>query len=97
MVANVQSQPLFALGQVVAMPGALAAIERSGELVVAFIRRHAMGDWGDICDEDKKLNNQAVVAGARLLSSYLSTRNEKLWIITEADRAVTTLLLPDEY
>jgi hypothetical protein len=98
MVANNQTpRPLFALGRLVATPAALAAIARSGESAAVFFRRHAAGDWGDVCVDDKKLNDDAVAAGERILSSYLTKKGEKIWIITEADRSVSTLLLPDDY
>jgi hypothetical protein len=58
--------------------------------------RHAKGDWGNLCNEDKELNNQALEDGTRLLSSY-EVNGQKIWIITEADRSVTTVLFPHEY
>ena len=58
--------------------------------------RHSTGDWGDLCSDDKDLNNQALVSGGRLFSSYMTTKG-KVWVITEADGSVTTVLLPDEY
>jgi hypothetical protein len=89
--------PLFPLGQVVATPGALAALERSGQQPDAFLDRHVVGDWGNVCDDDKKLNDAALKDGTRVLSSYKTTADETIWIVTEADRGSTTLLLPDEY
>jgi hypothetical protein len=98
MVAPIDpSRPKFPLGQIVATPGALAALEKSGEAPEKFLKRHAAGDWGEVDAEDKKLNDEAVAAGDRLLSAYTTATGEKLWIISEADRSVTTLLLPDEY
>lgn len=87
----------FPLGQLVATPGALDALEESGEGPLDFVSRHASGDWGDVCDADKQSNEEALKCGARLLSSYRTSEGEKLWIITEADRSVTTILLPKEY
>lgn len=82
------------LGQVVATPGALAAFPK--EFLEASLGRHARGDWGDICDEDWALNEADYVSGSgQLLSSY-KREDRKLWIITEWDRSVTTLLLPEE-
>lgn len=70
------------------------------KLVDQFVRnsifRHANGDWGEVCDEDKQINNDAVKQGDRVLSAY-SYNNEKIWIITESDRSVTTILFPSEY
>lgn len=87
----------FTLGQIVATPGAIAAMAPSGEKPGQFLRRHAAGDWGDICPEDKILNDEAIEVGARLLSAYRTSLGVRLWIITEADRSVTTILLPEEY
>src|SRR5262245_36706580 len=84
----------FSLGALVATPGALALDQAS---VLEGLRRHACGDWGNLCAEDIEANNRALVEGARLLSSYLSQDGTKFWIITEADRSATTVLLPDEY
>jgi hypothetical protein len=85
------------LGQIVATPGALAAFEESGEQPGDFLRRHACGDWGDLCDEDRKENEFSLLHGFRLLSSYTLCSGTKIWVITEADRSSTTLLLPEEY
>jgi hypothetical protein len=87
----------FGLGQVVATPGALAALEESGEQPCEFLARHAAGDWGDLSEEDRNENQISLELGFRLLSSYRLKDGAKLWIITEADRSSTTLLLPDEY
>jgi hypothetical protein len=90
--------PLFKLGQVVATPGAIDLLRSLALNPLLFLGRHAMGDWGQICDEDREANRQALKYGNRLLSSYTINRNkERLWIITEADRSSTTLLLPSEY
>lgn len=61
------------------------------------LRRHQSGDWGDLCEEDKKLNEEALIHGDRIMSAYINTRGEKVWIITEWDRSYTTILYPDEY
>lgn len=63
----------------------------------AFFRRHARGDWGDVCDHDHALNEAALQDGSRLMSVYTLTSGNKLWIITEADRSATTILTPEEY
>ena len=88
---------LFPLGQIVATPGALAALERSKQPPACFLARHAIGDWGTLDAEDVAENEYSMVHEFRLLSSYQTDAGEKLWIITEADRSATTLLLPDEY
>lgn len=88
---------LFPLGQVVATPGALAALERAKRPASCFLARHATGDWGTLDAEDIAENEYSMVHGFRLLSSYETDAGEKLWIITEADRSATTLLLPEEY
>ena len=64
---------------------------------MTFLSRHVTGDWGTVGDEDKKLNDAAVKDGTRILSAYQTSAGEKLWVITEADRSSTTILLPDEY
>jgi len=89
---------LFQLGQVVATHGALDLLDRSATNAFALLQRHQAGDWGDIHPDDVTANREAVQHGFRILSSYpLGTQGERLWIITEADRSVTTLLLPSEY
>lgn len=85
------------LGQVVATPGALAAIERAGQGPLAFLHRHASGDWGIVGEADKAANDRALRRGERILSAYRTATGEKLWVITEHDRSTTTILLPDEY
>lgn len=89
--------PLFPLGQTVATPGALEALGRAGESPLPYLGRHQRGDWGDLGAEDKGANDDALKHGARLLSAYTLSTHERMWIITEADRSYTTLLLPDEY
>ena len=89
--------PLFPLGQIVAKPGALAALERAKQPPTRFLARHAIGDWGELEPTDVAENEYSVVHGFRLLSSDQTDAGEKLWIITEADRSATTLLLPEEY
>ena len=90
-------EPLFSLGRVVATPGALHALEEAGQEAVDFLDRHACGNWGVVPEEDWALNDEALRHRSRLLSSYRLASGDKLWIITEADRSATTLLLPDEY
>jgi len=89
--------PRFPLGRLAATPGALQALEASGQCLKAFLVRHARGDWGDLCDADRQENARALRQGGRLMSTYTLKSGQTLWIITEADRSVTTLLLPLEY
>jgi hypothetical protein len=89
--------PLFPSGRMVATPRALALLEQTNKSPVEFLSRHLRGDWGDLDPEDKTENELSLKHGLRLMSSYQVTETEKLWIITEADRSVTTLLLPAEY
>lgn len=91
------AHPKFPLGQTVATPGALEAFRKSNETPLPYLVRHATGDWGKLCDEDRQLNDDAVGDGTRLLSSYSLRSGEIVWIITEADRSATTVLLPSEY
>ena len=90
-------KPLFTLGRVVATPGALAAIEQSGQLPGDFLARHVSGDWGDVDAHDIKENELSLQHGFRLLSAYRTSAGDKLWVITEADRSSTCILLPEEY
>jgi len=87
--------PKFSLGQLVATPGALEALDE--ESFWPYIKRHANGDWGDVCAEDKTENELSLKEGFRLLSAYHLPDGCKIWIITEADRSATTILLPEEY
>ena len=88
----------FHLGQCVATRGAIALMEREQVNVLHLLMRHANGDDGDLDPEDKERNRQAIASGEeRVFSSYILPCGEKLWIITEWDRSVTTVLMPDEY
>ena len=92
----------FPLGQIVATPAALEAIQKAGQPPDFFLDKHASGDWGEVCDEDKRLNDRALVDGNRLLSAYRTLKNERIWVITEAaddngKRLATTILLPEQY
>ena len=90
-------RPKFPLGRVVATPGAIEAMDQAGTAPLSLLTRHQSGDWGDVCDEDRGYNDADIQAGGRLLSAYRLSTGVKVWIITEADRSATTLLLPDEY
>jgi hypothetical protein len=87
----------FPLGRIVATPSALRALEHANQSAASFLGRHAGGDWGELDREDVRENEFSRAQGFRLLSSYTTAAGEKLWIIAEADRSSTTLLLPDEY
>jgi hypothetical protein len=103
MIVRPQPRPKFHPGRVVATPGALEAIRASGQTPEIFLAAHLEGYWGgDLCAEDRNLNDEALIDGSRLLSAYRTLRGERLWIITEAigedgRRASTCLLLPEEY
>ena len=92
------TKPLFNLGQIVATPGALSALGGEGISSEALLTRHVTGDWGELSEDDRRENELSIKEGLRILSAYKLPRTDvKLWIITEADRSVTTILLPDEY
>ena len=93
---NQPPQPLFRLGQIVATRGVLAHLEHHGIAADPFLRRHVTGDWGDVPPEDAKSNWLAVRHGSRILSSF-EVKGQRIWVITGADRSVTTLLFPSEY
>lgn len=93
---------LFPLGQILATPGALAAIAEARSNPVIWILRHGAGDWGQLDKEDMKANAEALKWGSRILSAYVLSTGVKIWIITEAaddegKREATTILLPSEY
>ena len=89
---------LFPLGRLVATPGAITLIRNAGEdLLPALLECHRSGDWGDVPEEDARENEFSVRHGFRIVSSYRVAGGERLWVITEADRSATTLLLPHEY
>ena len=87
----------FPLGRVVATPGALIALDGAGHTPQEFISRHAQGDWGELDENDRRENERSLQDDCRLLSAYLLRDGTKIWIITEADRSSTTILLPEEY
>ena len=89
--------PRFPLGQIVATPGALEALTEAGERPATLLKRHLTGDWGEVDEHDRRENDRSLADGCRLLSAYTLSTGTKLWIITEADRSSTTLLLPSEY
>lgn len=85
----------FPLGRLVITPTALQALDT--EDVTAAIRRHATGDWGELDEHDRRENELSLVQGFRLLSAYTTRGGTRFWVITEADRSVTTVLLPEDY
>src|ERR1700750_3370711 len=87
----------FELGQTVITPGAEEALELAGQTAIEFLRRQISGAWGELSDDDVKENELALEKGFRLLICYDTTKGERIWIITEADRSATTILLPSEY
>lgn len=92
-----QHAPRFSLGQVVATPGVLRALEIANQLPFEFLARHQAGDWGEVDEEDRAENELSVDKGFRILSAYRTNNNVRIWVITEADRSATTILLPEEY
>ena len=84
------------LGRVVATPGALKVLSEAGEDPLCYLARHASGDWGELNAYDRRENELSLKHGWRLVSSY-PIGEKTIWIITEADRSVTTILLPEEY
>jgi hypothetical protein len=96
------NKPLFPLGQTVATPGAVDALQKANQSPSEFLFRHITGDWGTVDADDKALNDSALKDGSRLLSAYTLNTSVKIWVITEAEddegkRAATTILLPEEY
>src|SRR3954470_3718423 len=87
----------FELGQMVMTPGADLAMRAARQVPPEFLLRHKNGDWGELPPEDVRENEWSLENGARLFSAYQTRTDEKLWVITESDRGVTTLLLPEEY
>ena len=87
----------FPLGQVVATPGALEALRQAGDEPLLYLVRHQSGDWGEVCEEDAKENEFSVENGFRILSAYRLKDGTRIWVITEADRSSTCILLPSEY
>ena len=96
------STPRFPMGQLLATPGSLRAMAELGVWPQTLLARHARGDWGDMCADDRAANELALTHGNRLMSSYRlqapgTAAEITIWVITEWDRSVTTILLPEEY
>jgi hypothetical protein len=93
----VSGQGRFSLGQIVATPAALEVLQRAGQKPWDFLARHVRGEWGEVDADDWAENEVSLREGFRLLSVYTTKAGETVWIISEADRSVTTLLLPADY
>ena len=91
------AQARFQLGKVVGTPGAIAALGKADQLPDVFLARHVAGDWGEVPSEDQAENELSVEHGFRILSEYRSRQGDRVWVITEADRSATTILLPEDY
>lgn len=87
----------FALGETFITPGAQEALDIAGQTAIQFLRRHMSCDWGEVSEDDAQENELSLREGFRLLSAYRTVKGLKIWIITEADRNATTILLPSEY
>ena len=102
MSPNETTKAKFHPGQIVATPGALEALQDAGQQPQDFLVMHLSGDWGELDQEDRQMNEVALIDGSRLLSAYTTRRGQKLWIITEAaddhgKRASSCILLPSDY
>lgn len=92
-----KKSPLFSPGKIVATPGAIEAMNKHNCLPETLLQKHLFGDWGSVDAEDAASNDAAVKCGDRILSSYRISETVRIWLITEWDRSVTTILLPSEY
>ena len=97
VAVDVTGPALFALGQLVATPAALDAAGRAGIDLIELVWRHQAGDWGEVCPDDADANNAALATGGRVLSAYPLEPGTRVWVLTEADRFATTVLLPSDY
>ena len=88
---------LFALGRLCATPGAIRTLTRAAADPVEYIARHLAGDWGDLDADDSAINDRASQLGERIISVYRLANDEKIWVVTEADRSATTMRLPAEH
>jgi len=95
--AGPATYPKFPPGRILATPGALAVLEEFQCPPLSLLARHLAGDWGDVPAEDAQLNDNALIGGGRLLSSYTIGGNARIWIISEANRSSTIILQPAEY
>lgn len=98
--SNTNQRPAFArfpIGQTYISPGAEEALMLAGQTRIEFLRRHVSGDFGELSDEDLSENELSLREGFRVLSAYRTAKGQKHWIVTEADRSATTILLASEY
>ncbi|MCH7665256.1 MAG: hypothetical protein IH936_04920 [Acidobacteria bacterium] len=95
--SSADNKPAFEHGRLVVHPGALAALEASGELVDGYVERHVRRDWGVIPEEDRKENELSVREGYQILSAYRTHKSTLIWLVTSRDRSRTDILLPEEY
>ena len=96
-VTKSENKVLFDLGQTFMTIGAREALKESNQTANEFLARHQIGDWGLVCADDRRENDLSVKKGFRIFSAYKTSKGEKLWVVTEADRSLTTILLPSEY
>jgi len=94
---KVRSPYLLKLGKTVITPGALEEITKAEQTPFEFLELHIHGNWGELSDDDKRVNELALAHGERVLSAYRTKTDVKIWVITEADRSSTCILLPEEY
>ncbi len=94
---NINMNNKFSLGAIYTTPSALQAIVEASQELFEFLVRHQTGDWGELSEEDRKENEFSLTRRLRLFSVYYTAKNVKIWVITEADRSITTILLPEEY
>ena len=95
MSAGVDSIAKFRLGKIVSTSNALSQLTQ--EDILMGLKRHQGGDWGDVTEDDRQANDRAIIEGTRLFSVYHAQSGIKFWLITEADRSATTVLLPEDY
>ena len=86
---------VFRLGRIVTTPNALESLTQDD--ILLGIQRHQAGDWGDLTDDNRAANDRALAQGARIVSAYNAMNGTRFWLITEADRSRTTILLPEDY
>lgn len=96
-ITKTQNKALFSLGQIFLTIGAREALEESNQMPNEFLARHQSGDWGLVCEDDRRENELSVREGFRILSSFKTNLDVKLWVITEADRNSSSILCPNEY
>lgn len=96
-LAKEKTQPLFETGRIQATPGALETLSSDGDDILSLVGRHVAGDWSEMSAEDQQANRRSLADGTRIFSAYRTRNENRIWIITEADRSATTVLLPEEY